>query len=351
MGTPVRLCWVKSRQSGFTWEIEIRVSNSLTVRRATVAAATLVLLAGCSGGAAEKPDPADVLAVPPPSPAAIATLASTNGLTLPTEAYVPTAEEQNLINNAEIKLIVDCMNKYGFAYPAVPSNVTAKRQADRLYGVGELATAQKYGFHVPSKTEGGSNSGHPIGGSDTGTSAPQRTSSAAELLVLSGSADGTSENDKPGDYQGKAIPVGGCAGDARRVVTGVDEIDPTKLAESLTVAMWQKSASDSRVVDVISKWAACMKESGYNYASPMEAGADHPEWTRARYPNQAEIQAAVTDVTCKQKTNLIGLWFTIEKGYEEAAIQKQIQELTHIKESWTAAARKAAQILSVPAPR
>jgi hypothetical protein len=62
-----------------------------------------------------------------------------------------------------------------------------------------------------------------------------------------------------------------------------------------------------------------------------------------------EIQVAVTDVQCKQSTNLIGVWFTVESGYERQAIQQHVEKLTEIKKRWTNAGRAAAQLLSRPA--
>jgi hypothetical protein len=116
------------------------------------------------------------------------------------------------------------------------------------------------------------------------------------------------------------------------------------VADAITVGMWEKSKTDPRVVAVIKLWSECMKRSGFTYASPLDAGGDRPEWLRAATPSVAEIRTAVADVRCKQQTNLIGIWFTIESAYENGAIHLHIEQLTQIRHQWAAAAAKAAQL-------
>jgi hypothetical protein len=227
------------------------------------------------------------------------------------------------------------MSQFGFTWTARAAHVPAPNQVDRLYGVSDLATAQRYGYHLPStSTRAG------------GGPRADRSLSAPERLVLSGDTTGAgaSANDSPDSYRGKPIPAGGCAAQARQLTIGVDDVDPTRVADAITVGMWEKSKTDPRVVAVIKLWSECMKRSGYTYASPLDAGGDRPEWLRAATPSAAEIRTAVADVTCKQRTNLIGTWFTIESAYENGAIHLHIEQLTQIRNQWAAAAARAAQL-------
>jgi len=307
-------------------------------------ATATVAVSACSPG---KPTPGpkkDPLAVSPAPVPTTPVLGTVRGLTLPSEAYKPSAAEQNVVGNAEKKLMTECMRRFGFTWSSPTSQTPPTRHADRLYGVADIDTAQKYGYHLPPVNGRANNPGGHDG------SRASTTSSPSELLVLSGSANGLSTSGPAGTYQNKPIPVGGCAGEARRVVTGADEIDRTHLAESITVGMWQKSKSDQRVTAVVKAWSTCMAEAGYTYASPLDAGNDHPEWLRADQPTPAEIQLSVADVRCKQRTNLIGVWFSVESAYETALIQRHFEELTQIKKTWATSTRAAAQILGVPAP-
>ena len=75
-----------------------------------------------------------------------------------------------------------------------------------------------------------------------------RTMSPAELLVLTGSPTGEETTASPGTFNGKQLPFGGCGARARLEVTGVDQIDPTFLADSITVKAWQESKTHPQVV-------------------------------------------------------------------------------------------------------
>ncbi|RQX12212.1 hypothetical protein DDE19_29010 [Micromonospora ureilytica] len=267
---------------------------------------------------------------------AIPVLDSVRGLALPAETYRPTAAERNIIADAVNLKTAECMTSFGFPQARRTAHLPAPNQVDRLYGISDLTTAQRYGYHLPEST--------------TGTGGKPRadaTLSPAQRLVMTGTAAGarTSPDGSPGRYQEKSIPVGGCAGEARRQTIGVDEIDSTRVADAITVGMWEKSKTDPRVVAVIGAWSDCMRQSGYQYDSPLDAGVDHPEWLRAKTPSSAEIRAAVADVGCKQRTNLIGVWFTVESAYENAAIQLHLEQLSQIRKQWEEAAAKAAQIL------
>jgi hypothetical protein len=327
----------------FKWSLA-RVRGSAF---AALAVVTAIVASGCAAShSSAQSTLGSVLAVEPPAVSVPPKLSTVRGLALPIQAYIPPAAEQDVISDATEKLIGQCMSRYGFTWTYQPSHTVDVNQADREIGVSDLATAQQYGYSLPpadgGAAGGGPQAGHNAGGaSQAGTGG---TMPAAEVLVLSGGDTGASAS-----YQGQKVPEGGCAGQARRTVTGVDEIDPTALVASIGVAMWHKTLSDSRVVKGFKDWSACMSQAGYQYASPLDAAGD-PRWPSSG-ATQTEIQTAVTDVQCKQRTNLIGVWYSIESGYEKEAIQHEIQQLTTIRQLWTRAAAKAAQMLGVPVPQ
>jgi hypothetical protein len=262
-----------------------------------------------------------------------------HGLTLPIQAYKPTAAEQNLVTDAEEKLISQCMSEFGFTWKYVPSNVSNYNEVTREYGVTDLATVRQYGYQLPPAEAGGQSAGN------SATPAASGPLSPSELLVLSGSTTGSTPGNAPAVYRGRQVPHGGCAGQARARVTGVDEIDPTDLVDTIGLGMWQESQSDPRVLKAFGDWSACMRQAGYSFPTPLAAAA---RWA-GKAVSQAQIDTAVTDVRCKQRTNLIGIWFTVESGYENEAIRRNIKSLTEIRSLWAAAARKAARVLGVAA--
>jgi hypothetical protein len=319
---------------------------------AALAVVTAIVVSGCAAShSAGQSTLGSVLAVSPPAVSAPPKLSTVRGLALPIQAYIPPAAEQDVISDATETLIVQCMSRYGFTWNYQPSHTVDVNQADREIGVSDLATAQQYGYSLPpadgGAAGGGPQAGHNADGTGqagTGQAGTGGTMPAAEVLVLSGGDTGASAS-----YQGQQVPEGGCAGQARRTVTGVDEIDPTALVASIQVAMWHKALSDSRLVNGFKYWSACMSQAGYQYASPLDAAGD-PRWPSSG-ATQTEIQTAVADVRCKQRTNLIGVWYSIESGYEKEAIQHDIQQLTTIRQLWNRAAAKAAQMLGVPVPQ
>ncbi|MCX4690516.1 hypothetical protein OG401_40555 [Kitasatospora purpeofusca] len=66
-------------------------------------------------------------------------------------------------------------------------------------------------------------------------------------------------------------------------------------------------------------------------------------------PDVAGIRMAQTDVECKARTNLIGVWFAVEADYQKAAIAQQPQAFAALKAERDAqAARLAQQIAALP---
>jgi hypothetical protein len=304
-----------------------------------------VALAGCGGGGGTSAATSgSTPALTAPSVAVTKDLATARGLSLPISAYMPTAAQRQVIDNATQELIRRCMVQFGFAWQA--SSVSAKQPSltYRRYGV-EPDTAATLGYHPDLRVLGG-------GPTDKAKLAAQagQTYSPTEMLVLGGetSAGGTGTGTTAGTYRGRQIPPGGCGGEARRTLNGTDQIDDS-VTDKINFDMYSRSTGDPRVVAAFKAWSACMKRSGYNYAGPMAPGDAFAAASSAP-PTQVEIRTAVTDVACKRSTNVVGIWYAVEVGYEKQAIQQQIERLTAVKAQWDAAARKAAQLLGVPAP-
>jgi hypothetical protein len=68
-----------------------------------------------------------------------------------------------------------------------------------------------------------------------------------------------------------------------------------------------------------------MRAAGYSYDSPMAPAAD----PRFRGPlSPAETGTAVADVDCKGRTNLVGVWFTVESEYQRPLVHDHAAALT-----------------------
>jgi hypothetical protein len=306
-------------------------------RHRALGTAIAMLIIVTSVGACAVPPPTSS-PITPHSVTAIPHVDSGTGLKLPSEAFNPTATERNLVIDASQKRIAVCMSEYGLTWKAAPGRMPQINQLDRLYGVSDLDVARSRGYHLPPEYRVS-----PLGDHRQPGPVLDRTMSPAELLVLTGSPTGEETTASPGTFNGKQLPFGGCGARARLEVTGVDQIDPTFLADSITVKAWQESKTHPQVVAVIAEWSRCMKTAGYDFPTPLEV--ESPAWSLHGPVTEAEIATAVADVRCKQQTNLIGIWFAVESDYENQIIPQHLDDLQRIKAAWTDAARRAAQIL------
>lgn len=288
------------------------------------------------------------LTAPSPSVSAVPSLDAVDSLTLPIEAYLFTAAQTRVLNDAHRSLVNDCMTRFGFSTEFVPptAGVAPPNQLTRRYGVTDQVSAARYGYHLTPE-DGIPTAGKPQTGG--------RAYTKAELLVLTGNESGTpvAPNQSPAggkSHNGKAVPPGGCTGEAKAKL-GFDKLeraDAARLPDQINFSTYQQASSDSRVVAVLKQWSACMKAKGYTYGTPTQAmeAAD----IKQASPTDAEIRTAIADVTCKKEHNVVGVWYGIESAYQKTVIQQNIEKLTSIKKEQGAALKLAAREAGVPVP-
>lgn len=341
--------------------VEHAVRRCRAARVSATAAAVLLaasMVAACSSSTGGEPPKthASELVVTAPTVSATRSATSSNliaGLALPIQAYMPSAAEKDMTQMAIDELAEQCATGFGFNYTAPHRTSHADyNQLRRGYGAVDLATAQKYGYHPSPGDPNYQTPGH-LNPHDPGYKGPAPTQlPAAEQLVLYGRDGGAGSDSTAADsYHGRSIPAGGCYGQADRKVYGAKQIDPNSVADVILVQMGKKAQTDRRVKAGFRKWSACMRQSGYRYSSPLAAAGDRKwDMNPGTRPTPAEIQTAVADVKCKQQTNLVGIWFSVESSYEKEAIQQELPQLTTVLNQWKAAAKRAAQLLGQPAP-
>ncbi|WP_329359251.1 hypothetical protein [Streptomyces sp. NBC_01483] len=254
------------------------------------------------------------------------------GLHLPIEDYLLTplhAVEADWIRSV---LVSSCMRRFGFAYPAGVRPTANGTAVDpytimfRRYGVTEAQSVRIWGYHVP-RGSGIAEKSHTV-------AQRKRTSSADEVRTLTGTDPSTNSPAKA--YAGRRIPSGGCAGESDSAVhhySGTlegSEYAGDKITSEIKEKSFAESMADSRVRAVLARWSACMKAHGYRFADPLRA-ADLPSMG-APEPTSAEIVQAETDVACKAKTNVVGVWFAVESAYQRSEIKTNSEKLGEVKE-------------------
>jgi hypothetical protein len=224
-------------------------------------------------------------------------------LVLPLDHYLATTAEVTEIAKGYRALLRRCMARYGFTFPPAdpPPAPGPRTRNERRYGLSDPAAAATHGYRFTSEPRE--------------KTAPGRAHNVVlppeATAVLYGQTAAPSVSGNP-------APTGGCVGEAHHNLSahaphGAD----TDLPQRLSSDSFAQSRSDPKVQAATRQWATCMKANGYSYSTPFDPPAD---LAFRGTLTQAEIATAKTDVACKQQTNLVGIWFTIESAHQRALV-------------------------------
>jgi hypothetical protein len=226
------------------------------------------------------------------------------GLRLPVQRYMLEDEQFLQVERARVVLVVRCLARYGIdvTVPEVPdtSAYGPRTLTDRRYGITDRALAARYGLGLGPRDP--ALRGKPR----------QPRLGPAGRTVLTGQG--------PTSVRGVQVPSGGCLGQAdRELRRGIPADVDLSLPQRLQFQSFELSKGDSRVRRVVAAWSKCMATAGYHYAGPLDTIGD-PRFTEAQSVSDAQLRVARADLLCKQRTNLVGVWFTVDSAYENAAI-------------------------------
>ncbi|MFE2165077.1 hypothetical protein ACFXB3_08385 [Streptomyces sp. NPDC059447] len=198
-------------------------------------------------------------------------------------------------------LIGKCLARLGAPYDGQVGQGAPVKDNERRYGLADAELAGTSGYHLP-------------GAHQTNQRSEEYPAPIAPLVA----------GEVP-EYNGAAVPEGGCAGEALRELHEQEMNEPLVFAQKLNMAGYRNFQQDPAVTAVNARWSACMKESGYGYPDPLAAINDK-EFSGAE-PTDREKAVALTDVRCKQKVNLIGVWAATETAYQQQLIKENSAEL------------------------
>ena len=300
--------------------------------------------AGCSSGGTAA-SVTDLMPQSPPPVTSTPTILDPVGLTLPVEAYLYTARQSDELQAANNAFVTQCMRGFGFDYSAPQTSTAGGTQTSantaHRYGVVDAQQVARLGYHPPIAADGGK-------------PAAPALDATMQLVLTGGQGSITSIADldrKSGSgqsYQGRPIPNHGCVGEAYRklLANGGTPGDPDVSAE-IDGQSLSRSISDPRVVAVFREWSGCMKSKGFSYGMPFDPVNDRRFNTPA--PSADEIATAQADVSCKQRYNVVGVWFAVDSALQEQAIEHNAQQLSDVKTGMDQELRTAAAILGSPA--
>lgn len=299
------------------------------MRRLAIPVLSLALLVGCSS---QEPSPRSSSATPSTAPTAAPSPSPTgqNSYTfrLPLAVYSYSDADYEVIRSAEQILARDCMKDFGLAYQP-PKDPPPAAAQDRRYGLTDKESAARHGYRMPPQQE-----------------APEARLTKDQIKVLYGNRSVGADAAKNADlrYRGKKVPDQGCLGAA---VLGFrkpyEDEAGAEVASRISTASYEDSQKTPEVRAVFGKWSACMKQEGYDYASPMDA-MSAPSFVRGK-PSATEKKTAVADVSCKRETGLPDVWFAAESSIQKDMIKADAEALGRLGELHEKKLRAARKII------
>ncbi|MBD0671952.1 hypothetical protein [Streptomyces sp. CBMA156] len=132
------------------------------------------------------------------------------------------------------------------------------------------------------------------------------------------------------EFQGRAVPKGGCLQEGLDAVGGAAFLNSAPSA--LPGGGPKEPLTDPRVVAADRQWSNCMKDRGFTYATPADAYMD-PRW-RDRTQGAgasvghtpAELATATADDACKRSTGFMGIAVAVQAAYDRQYIAAHPQE-------------------------
>ncbi|MCJ0868336.1 hypothetical protein [Streptomyces sp. AP-93] len=307
-----------------------------------VSALSISLMTGCSGssGASGKAKPVDSVSPSVSGQGSSTPVADAAQIrSLPIEQYLPTPAEFARMSQASARIQQQCMRDFGFSGFTLPEPGLADPRetlSELRYGTVNAAEAARSGYKPESVNKKGT---------AAGSAEPELSDD--QWLVMTGTTkavgDSASAMAAPQNFGAKAIPEGGCIGQAIRTLTDGSDNLYADLAQDINGQSFRQSQQDPRVTSVFAKWSECMKGKGFDYKDPMQAN-DDPMFSGSAITPE-EIATASADVACKADTNLVGIWHTADAEIQQKLIDQHASKMAPIRTAKQAALRNTAKSL------
>ncbi|MFI6515648.1 hypothetical protein ACIBF1_08835 [Spirillospora sp. NPDC050679] len=281
----------------------------------------------------------------PPSAQANNSPSSNNAvLSLPLDAYQLSAQQHAEQVNTENIVTRACMKSFGISYLADTPDITSRflsgtAAADsRRYGISDAISAKERGYHLPPEMRPTEETSARAAADDQLTPEQEQVLTGQTPVDVRNPPRAGAQSMAVKQYQGKAVPQGGCIGETGRVLrlsaSGQVSQKAVMLAADLQRQTYLKSQTHPTTMAAFSKWSACMAERGFRYTNPIKAATD-PAWELDKAVTPQEVRTAVADVECKQRTDLVSIQHRVEVKLQQIEIEKHEDELTPLKKAVT----------------
>ncbi len=227
---------------------------------------------------------------------------------LPIESYMPTAQQARLVSSTRDELIDRCMDGSGYPQwkpaPDLPA-LGGTTLTDWRYGIHDAELASTRGYHPAATQQEAYDEAMELGAVDT-SGAPD-----SEVRACVAEIDGQ-----------------------------VPPAQPADIVQRVSGEAFQESMADPTVVEVFTKWSACMKTKGYEYENPMDAN-DDPRFNDPEQVTDLEIATANSDIACRDKYDVARTWFDVESTIQRNKIAQHLDKFNAAAESARETIRKA----------
>ncbi|MEU1476734.1 hypothetical protein [Streptomyces sp. NPDC005760] len=280
-------------------------------RLAPMCLALAAALLGCSSGSG--PGTGGATAGSTESPVPSGTSAAKPQVTfverLPIARYSYTPDEAAVIESAQQVLTKRCLRTFGITYEPAEREAEISLSADRRYGLSSASEAARLGYHPD------------IGPLPAGPDLPEDA-----LRVFYGNRGAEPGSAEKVVYKGREVPRNGCFGQAvAELAKKYDAPGAVEIARDISTRSYTDSLTEPLVKEAFRNWSACMRSSGFRYTSPLEP-ANNKEF-QGEDISMREKETARADVRCKEKTDLLDIWFKAESALQKAEINKNSESL------------------------
>ncbi|MFD9033517.1 hypothetical protein ACFVZW_20550 [Streptomyces sp. NPDC059567] len=300
-------------------------------RLAPACLALAAALLGCSPGSgqSEGGGPAGSAENPAASGGPAAARQVTYSDRLPIARYSYTDAENAAIESAQQVLTRRCMRTYGITYEPPKPGADAPEPADRRYGLSSASEAARFGYHPNHDA--------------LPTERPALPKDA--FPVLYGKRSAVRGGGEKVMYKGKEVPSDGCFGQSvGKLSKEYDEPAGAAVASRIATESYRESLTDPSVREGFRKWSACMRNSSFRYASPMDP-MNSSEF-QGKTVSAKEKDTAAADLRCKEETGLLDIWFQAESRIQKADIEKNAEALEKLRTAHHEKAEAARRIVA-----
>jgi hypothetical protein len=235
---------------------------------------------------------------------------SYDDVVFPLDSYHLPPEQRIDLARADDFLVLDCMRRYGFEFELPVRTVEPELEKNRVIGLVDADEAARFGYKPPWYAEYTQR---------VNEAKSEQVKWPAEMVdVLYGNG--------PTTVNGVEVPEGGCDAEARRLL-GRNTVGMPGDENFIIRLEWvsgELAEKDSRLKAAFAKWSECMRVAGYDYQDPWQANSD-PAFTEE--VSAHEIEVATTDVACRNKHNVNGIWVAVRTAYQDRLIEANAEAL------------------------